>query len=280
MDIRQSPEYGHYLAQIGWVVEQVSGVNYFIRKFPLVGSIIKIQRPEKIDFEEIEKLTKKYKAFQIILEPITTRPRSHNLSPSIGSSSSIHNSLYAHKFKLSKSPYLPTKTLLIDIGLTNFRSDIKRAINKFNNDQFSIYTNNLDQFRNAWKKAVGLSKYVPSLKQLQALQNSFKINSLFVTTSDKSAGIIFLVSGTTLYYWQAFSDKKKRYLPNQYRMVWYGILWGKKRGAKLFDFEGIYDERFPNKSWLGFTHFKKTFGGKEVEYPGCFIKTKTIFSFP
>jgi lipid II:glycine glycyltransferase (peptidoglycan interpeptide bridge formation enzyme) len=60
-------------------------------------------------------------------------------------------------------------------------------------------------------------------------------------------------------------------------MVWYGILWGKKRGAKMFDFEGIYDSRFPNKSWLGFTHFKKSFGGKEVEYPGCFVKTKLIF---
>jgi hypothetical protein len=268
-DIRQSPEYNHYLAQIGWVVERLSGINYFIRKFPIVGSIIKIQRPEKIDFEEIGKLTKKYHAFQVILEP--------SLSSSVGSVS--HNSLYNHGFKLSKSPYLPTKTLLIDISQTDFRSDIKRAIKKYDPEQILEYQNNLDQFRKAWKKAVGLSKYVPALKQLQTLQSSFKNNSLFVTTSDQSAGIIFLLSGTTLYYWQAFSDKKRRHLPNQYRMVWYGILWGKKRGTKALDFEGIYDERFPNKSWLGFTHFKKTFGGKEVEYPGCFIKTKTFFSF-
>ena len=42
----------------------------------------------------------------------------------------------------------------------------------------------------------------------------------------------------------------------------------KKEGKKVFDFEGIYDERFPLISWKGFTRFKKGFGGIEVEYPG------------
>ncbi|MGD0523423.1 MAG: peptidoglycan bridge formation glycyltransferase FemA/FemB family protein [Candidatus Microgenomates bacterium] len=264
-DIRQSSEYGRYLAQIGWTVERVKNTNYFIRKFPIIGSVLKIQRPEKIDHQVIKELQKKYKAFQIILEP------------------SPYCLLPSASFRLSKSPYLPTKTLHIDISLSEknilagFRSDIQRAIKQFSINQFSNYQDNLEQFRKVWKKAVGLSKYVPSPKQLKALQSSFKDNSLFVTTSDESDGIIFLLSDSILYYWQAFSDKKRRYLPNQYRMVWYGILWGKKRGAKMFDFEGIYDSRFPNKSWLGFTHFKKSFGGKEVEYPGCFVKTKLIF---
>jgi len=265
-DIRQSPQYGYYLAQIGWTVERIDGINYFIKKFPIIGSIIKIQRPEKINFEEIEKLQKKYKAFQVILEPSLILRHT--------------DILYNHGLRLSKSPYLPTKTLQTNTEqpdkkiLAGFRSDIQRAIKKINPAQILEYKNNLDEFYQVWEKAVGLSKYVPSLKQLQALQSSFNNNSLFVTTSDKSAGIIFLVSDTTLYYWQAFSDKRKRYLPNQYRMIWYGILWGKKRGAKMFDFEGIYDPRFPDKSWLGFTHFKKTFGGKEVEYPGCFVKNR------
>ena len=43
-------------------------------------------------------------------------------------------------------------------------------------------------------------------------------------------------------------------------------------GAKILDFEGIFDERFPNKKWKGFTHFKKSFAGYEVEYPGAFSK--------
>ena len=34
------------------------------------------------------------------------------------------------------------------------------------------------------------------------------------------------------------------------------------RGLKIFDFEGIYDQRFPklNKGWIGFSNFKKGFG--------------------
>jgi len=46
----------------------------------------------------------------------------------------------------------------------------------------------------------------------------------------------------------------------------------KKMGCKIFDFEGIYDDRFPLKSWLGFSRFKKSFGGLEVEYPGAYSK--------
>jgi lipid II:glycine glycyltransferase (peptidoglycan interpeptide bridge formation enzyme) len=48
-------------------------------------------------------------------------------------------------------------------------------------------------------------------------------------------------------------------------------------GCKIFDFEGIYDSRFPIKSWLGFTHFKKQFGGNEIAYPGCYIKFRLPF---
>jgi lipid II:glycine glycyltransferase (peptidoglycan interpeptide bridge formation enzyme) len=46
----------------------------------------------------------------------------------------------------------------------------------------------------------------------------------------------------------------------------------KKRKCKLWDFEGIYDERFPNKDWLGFSHFKKSFGGSEILFPGSVTK--------
>jgi len=91
---------------------------------------------------------------------------------------------------------------------------------------------------------------------------------------ETKAGAIFLLGDKIGYYWQAFSNKEARRLQAQYKIVWEGILWAKKRGAKIFDFEGIYDERFPDKSWLGFTHFKKSFGGHEVEYPGAMLKSK------
>jgi hypothetical protein len=40
----------------------------------------------------------------------------------------------------------------------------------------------------------------------------------------------------------------------------------------MFDFEGIFDERYPksNRDWLGFSKFKSGFGGKEIYFPPPF----------
>jgi hypothetical protein len=261
LDIRQSKNYADYLSSLGWIVERIDNTNYFIKKFPLIGSIIKIQRPEKIDNKKINSLVKKYRAFQIILEPKSKNQRLKN-------------------FKLSHSPYLPTKTLHLDLTKTekqlfkNLKKDCQGYIKR---GKAELNETSPNKFRAAWKKAVGLKRYVPSEKQLNLLKKAFKKNSLFLTTKDYSSGAISLLSDKTAYYWQAFTDKKGRKKHYQYEIVWQGILWAKKKGAKIFDFEGIYDERFPNKSWLGFTHFKKSFGGKEIEHPGSFIKFQLPF---
>jgi len=262
VDIRQTKEYARYLGKIGWKVERAAQINYFIKKIPLVGSIIKIQRPEEIQIDKIKKLAKKYRALQIIVEP--AKELDAKLLKSLG-------------FKLSRSPYLPTKTLLLD--LTRGKKEILKAMKK--DARYGIKKTetlktkeiiNLEKFREGWKKSVGLKRYVPSLAHLSALKNSFKDKSLFLTTHDLSAGAIFLVGDGLAYYWQAFTNKEGRKELAQYKIVWEGILWAKTKIAKVFDFEGILDERFPNKSWKGFTHFKKSFGGNEVSYSGTYVK--------
>lgn len=263
VDIRQTVQYANYLSKIGWRVEREREINYFIKKLPIVGSIMKIQRPEEIHINKIRELAKKYRAFQVIVEPKTDFDAKFILSLD---------------FKLSKSPYLPTNTLQIDLTQTKekifkvFKKDAKSAIKKGGNLKITDYKDNLDKFRNAWKKSVGLKRYVPPLDHLVSLEKSFKENSLFLMTRNESAGAIFLSGDNIGYYWQAFTNPEGREKLEQYKIVWEGILWAKKKGVKVFDFEGIYDERFPNKSWLGFTHFKKSFGGYEVVYPGTYIK--------
>lgn len=272
-DIRQSPEYAHYLRSSGWIVERIKNVNYFIRRLPLIGSIIKVQRPELLDNKSISQLVSKYRAFQIIFEP-------KDLIDS--------KSLIANRYRFSKSPYLPTKTLYLDLRQTKselFKSlakDAKSALKKTMNDEL-LAISSVEDFRQHWKKAVSFKRYVPSLNNLISLKKSFGKNCVFVSCYHDSnhssfrkinAGAIFLVAGKTGYYWQAFTDKAGRKSQVQYKIVWEGILWAKKMGARTFDFEGVYDERFPNKSWLGFTHFKKSFGGKEIEYPGTYVKTR------
>lgn len=259
IDIRQTEEYKNYLSTIGWQVERIENTNYFIKKLPLIGSIIKIQRPQRVDLSVIEKLAKKYKAFQIILEP--------------------KEQINSRGFKLSKSTYLPSKTLQIDLLkssekiFANLKKDAKYALHKTERTEIKE-TKNIQEFRNIWTRAVGLKRYIPPLAHLESLKKAFGKKALFLTDKGKNAGAIFLTGNKTAYYWQALTNKYGRKNLLQYKIVWEGISWAKKMKARVFDFEGIYDERFPNKSWLGFTHFKKSFGGKEIMFPGCFTKLR------
>lgn len=259
VDVRQTAHYANYLSKIGWRVEREKEINYFIKKLPIVGSIIKIQRPEEVHINKIRELSKKYRAFQIIVEPKTDFDAKFILSLD---------------FKLSKSPYLPTKTLQIDLTRSkttifkNLAKDAGSAVKK--NLGMNIKNSSVENFHTVWKRAVGIRRYIPPLTHLKALKKSFKNRIVFLVHQD--SGAIFLLGEGISYYWQAFTGRGGRKSLAQYKIVWEGILWAKSSGAKVFDFEGIYDERFPNKSWLGFAHFKKSFGGYEVEYPGTFVK--------
>jgi len=237
----------------------------------VIGSIIKVQRPETIPLKKIEKLAMEHNAFQIIIEP------KNKLDVKF---------LTANKYKESKSPFLPTKTLHLDLTKTNeelkqgLKKDARLAIRKNNQPSISeLQLKDIERFRNAWKKAVNKKRYVPPLPHLMALKNTFGDKALFLITKDNSAGAIFLIGDRIAYYWQAFSNKEGRKNLAQYKIIWEGILKSKAKGSKILDFEGIYDERFPNKSWQGFSHFKKSFGGHEVEYPGVFTKIHLIEVF-
>lgn len=285
-DIRQTINYAHYLKSQGWIVERINTTNYFIKKIPLLGSVLKIQRPQKVDFLTIQKLENKYRVFQTILEPDLAF-----------ADSTVHGLLLQNKYILSKSSFLPSKTIHINLNLPvediyrNFSKDCKYSIRKgegYKTKEYSTPTQ-IKIFHEAWKKSVNFKRYVPSLESLLELKKSFpQSKSLFLASHNKVGsiigGAIFTisshgVSNYIIYYWQGFTNHEGRTSLSQYSLLYQGILWGKKRGCKIFDFEGVYDDRFPNKSWLGFTYFKKSFGGTEILYPGCYVKFRLPFSF-
>lgn len=264
-DLRQSPSWAAYLKKTGWEVEKVGEVFCYIRKFPMIGSFVKIQRPEKIESRKINQLAQRHQAFQLAVEP-------RNQAGA--------KTLKAAGFVLSQSPYLPTKTLQLSLSQSKeglrqgLKGDARYALRKTKGLKVRK-TENQEVFRSAWKRAVGWKRYVPPTLHLEVLQKTFGQNCLFLQSKlneEIVAGAIFLLEDKTAYYWQAFSNQQGRKAQAQYRLVWEGILWANKKKAQIFDFEGIYDQRFPRKSWLGFTHFKKSFGGSEVFYPGCFVK--------
>ena len=267
VDIRQSSQYAKYLSQIGWTVEREGDTNYFIKKIPFLGCVIKIQRPEGIKINKIKELSKKHRVFQVIIEPKTELDAKY---------------LTSSGYKLLKTPYLPTKTLYLDLTKSKneitkqFKKDCRRAIIKNVNLEIKDYEHkDIEIFRKEWEKVVKGKRYVPPIKELKALKKAFSKNALFLGIQDKTkaiSGAIFLKSNQIAYYWHGFSDQNARTLQAQYKIVWKGMCWAKTCGVKLFDFEGIYDPRFPNSKWIGFSHFKKSFGGEENEFPGAFTK--------
>jgi lipid II:glycine glycyltransferase (peptidoglycan interpeptide bridge formation enzyme) len=288
VDIRQSIHYANYLQREGWTVERIGEINYFIRKFSLVGSILKVQRPEETRIDIIRKLVRKYRVFQTIVEPKTELDAKYLAS--IG-------------FKLSKGPFLPSKTLQIDLTQTqkeifrHFKKDARRAVRESYSPErpegveggrgttTKTYSSpsDIEKWREAWKDSVKYNRYVPSVRQLLNLRKSFSGNySLFLASHNMSGriigGVLFTRSSHDFaYYWYGFTDEEGRTSLSQYSLLYQGILWAKKQGCKVFDFEGVYDPRFPNKSWLGFSHFKRSFGGYEVEYPGCYTKFRFLY---
>ena len=288
-DLRQSPNHARFLRSMGWIVERKKGINYFIKRIPLIGSFIKVQRPERINFEDIEELRKKYRVFQVVIEPklctVSVSRDDNTCSDSSFSVASkiVHDQLYTSGFKLSKSPFLPTKTIQIDLTkpeailLKSFHYKTRYNIGKSQKLKVKIQkSNDIKKFISLWHKwhhkRLG---FLSQARQIEAFYKAYGTDAdlLMATKNGETiAGLLLFSYDRITYYMYAGSDKlgKKLFAPTL--ITWEAIKLAKKRGSKIFDFEGVYDERFPLKSWLGFTRFKKSFGGQEVSFPGCFLK--------
>lgn len=266
MDLRQSCEYGEYLKSLGWQIEKLGNEQVFIRKIPLLGNLIKIQRiTPPIPFPEIEKLVKKYHAFRVIIEPTSNYKLTANSYPS--------------DYRPLKSPFIPTKTLVKDIKgsereiFDSFSKNKRRDIRIAEKNGLLIKEGSPEDFFQL-KKEYLLKKFIFPIgtrKEIKLTCNAFKEKAEILVAEQEGkivGGALLLFCDKTAYYWQAAASDKGKKLLAPTLIVWEAIKLAKKMKCENFDFEGIYDERFPeNHSWLGFTHFKEGFRGKEVEFP-------------
>jgi lipid II:glycine glycyltransferase (peptidoglycan interpeptide bridge formation enzyme) len=266
-DLRQSKGYANYLKSIGWKVEKVDTTYIYLKKIPVLGWFAKIQRPSVLNDEIINFIEKKYHPFQISIEP-------SNYFPLKG-------------FKQA-DPSLPTKTLQIDLTksqkeiLNSFSSKTRYNVRNVAKRRIEVVeSKNILDFTNFWRQNFEKKRFpiLSQQKNIIALSKSFgkKSKILLAKKGDQTIASFFLLSYDKVeYYMYAASSDAGRSNFAPTLLTWHAILFAKKSGCKTFDFDGIYDDRFPIKSWLGFTKFKKGFGGKEIQYPGRFIKTKNI----
>jgi lipid II:glycine glycyltransferase (peptidoglycan interpeptide bridge formation enzyme) len=286
LDIRQTPEYAQYLKLLGWETVKINEGQIFFRKFPLIGSVIKVQRVKPpIPFEKIEKIAKERRAFQILID--------QELNNDLGlRSKSTGQNWRSFGYKINQTPYFPTKTIKIDLTrneeeiFNSFSEAKRRAVRRAKKNNLLIKeVKNPDEFIWLKKKSLWEKPVIPIMAKKEILslyQIFFPKNAKILTASWRGkpvAGIFLLFSGQTAHYWlaAAINQGKKLFAPNL--LVFEALIEAKKAGCESFDFEGIYDERFPVKSWLGFTKFKEGFGGQVVSYPPSLIKNRFPLSW-
>lgn len=261
-DLRQSEEYANYLRKIGWETINIGDMQIFIRHLGPV-SIAKIQRVNlPLPWKELENILKKEKVTMCIIEPESGRAEE----------------LERHGFRINKEPLLGTKTLRVDLRprteeiFNSFKKDCRYILRKVLNTRYSVLKNNFHNFYKIWKESAKRKNlWIPKEKDYHSLIECFGRNVFCITIGGEAGALILICKKTAFYYYAgATGPGTQGNLP--YLSVWQAMGEAKKRGCLIWDFEGIYDPRWPNKGWAGFTHFKKSFGGKEFSFPGSFKK--------
>lgn len=295
MDIRQSPQWGKYLSQIGWSIEKVGNIQIFIRPFPLIKrSAVKIQHPQNpLPLSKIDEIAKKYKALFVLIEP---EPEAFN-----------KQSLINHGFRQSAISLTHTVSIHIDLKqteeklLASFSENARRNIKKAQANNLTVKKIFLKkekddtEFKKFYALLANLTKlkkfYVPGYDEFYKKMVGFKDSSVllfaFPSTHSTDSGQassgqvtepiaavwLGLLKDTTVYMNTGITKEGYKLLAN-YLLVWEALKLAKKEGLKLFDFEGLFDPRFPKerKSWQKFSEFKKRFHGTLIEYPPPYIK--------
>lgn len=278
-DIRQTPEYGNFMRKMGWQIETIAkDCQIFIKKLPLLPfSIAKILKSNfPIPSEKLKLIIKQHKIIYLKIHPFLLKenpnPTTYNLQPT--------------------TPLIPTKTIWLDLSksenalLKNMKPKTRYNINLAQKKHLDIkivngsqITNSqLESFYTLWiKNKPHNFLFKPSFSELKYLVQSFGNKCFFVfilssplLTSHYTllAGALILCSSNMAFYWHNCSSLQGKQLFAPSLCLWQTLKESKKRSLKVFDFEGIYDERFHKsfKSWQGFTRFKQGFGGKEIEF--------------
>jgi lipid II:glycine glycyltransferase (peptidoglycan interpeptide bridge formation enzyme) len=263
-DIRQTPKYAKYLKSIGWDVENIGSGAIFIKKIPIIGSVIKIQRPDNlVESSELWEVCKRRRVVAIYIEPKNEEQREYFLNSG---------------FKRSKTPSLPSKT--IHIGITKSKKDLlsemhhKTRYNIGLSKRKGVEVNkskHIVKFANFWQESAKRRRmYLPQKKEIVSIYKAFGSKAVIldaVYSNKVVASVMILSTGKTSYYMYSASTSQGNRVFAPSLLVWESLIWSKKKKLKTFDFEGIYDDRFPLKRWRGFSRFKRSFGGEEVKYP-------------
>ena len=174
-DLRQTKEYADFMHKINWQIENFDGCQILIKKIPLLGQVIKIQRPNSFPLDKFVQFLKKNRVFMVSIEP-------KNEEQIAG--------LEKFGFKKRGNPYICSKTIQIDLTksqdriLSEMKKDNRYEINKaLKEGSLQLdESQDLKQFRKAWQGSVSYKRWVPPISYLENLKKSFGENLIFLTS--------------------------------------------------------------------------------------------------
>lgn len=268
MELQQSPIYSKYIASLKWHIITVDGVRMFYKKIPFMGGLLKIQRPNRLP--DIVPLMKKYAIKTVAIEPIEKQslPEYKKWVTRV--------SKYC---RVVRSGYMPTKTILVDLTPTEdeifhkFSEAKRRAVRKAQKNGIIVCeSSNIQDLIRIKNKSGGFFGFITTFgidKFWNIMSPEHATITLAYHNEKIVGGVLIMFWNTTAFYWIAGAthEGKKHFAPTL--LVWESLKVAKKRGAKKFDFVGVWDERKETEhhDWKGFTRFKEGFGGYTLYYP-------------
>lgn len=251
----------------------MDGQVIFLKHIPLFGNLAKLQRPQKLpQLAQLIKFVKSYKIRRLAIEPEYNEPQTELTR--------LIEGLNPH-VQLNRSPFLPTKTIMIDLTSTEeeifhkFSEAKRRAVRRaVKNNLYIQESNNIGDLIKIKNKSAGFLGFITTTGTRQLWETFTEKNTTTLLAYEKDnhkliGGIMLLFHDATAYYWIAGATREGKKLFAPTLLAWEALKLSKKRGMKQFDFVGVWDERLPqeNKQWLGFTRFKEGFGGESFFYP-------------
>ena len=285
MDARQTPEWGRYLQSIGWQRIMASRTQVMVRKFPFLDiSLIKIQHAfGPFPFKQIDAIARHKKSLVVLIEPHivgfdATELKSHGFFQSkmlLAFTATIKIDLAKSREKLFKSLSENARRNIKKAQKEKLRVKIYHMKDKKNWEHF-------DEFYDLLKNLTKMKKfYVPSRDEYNKKMTAFKNTSylVFAYENEQPIAVVWYVHfGNVIAYFQTGITRRGYETFANYLLVWEGFLLGKRLKKTVFDFEAIYDERFPKNvpKHIGYSEFKKRFHGDVILYPQPWVKTYNI----
>lgn len=301
-DIRQAKPYALFLDALGWKTEKHSR-NYSAAIKPLLPlfGILKLQRVtfESIDFAWLKALTRRHLIFVSYIEladrlvvPIHAPYDQHAITSYF---ENVTQALQMHGYAPVSHGMLPSKTQVIDLtqSMEKILGDMKPktryniglaqrkkvAVSVISAHEFLANQALIEEVNTLLQQNARRAGYwVEGKSWIQKKLKAFDTQAFVVmarsshTSKELLAVALFLHSRDTLFYWVNGSTVQGRKLFAPSLIIHEALKIGQERKLKEFDFDGVFDERFPNKRWLGYTQFKRGFGGSYVFYAPCYVK--------